>query len=717
MSKEKPIEELPAVDFSEFDATTYEEWKEETILALKGADFNKSMFTKTYEGITLDPIYTLENTKELTYPHTLPSHDGCLRGINISGYIKEPWEISQLSDAALLEDVNQILKRELLKGTRSLHVKLHQISLEGLSETSDSSAYDDRGVCVSSLADMEVLLNGIDITSSPFQIDTGESNKSILGLLAAYCQEHNIDTQRISGCIGADPIGALALRGHLTKGIDPCYDELAHGIFWTKEKMPRIKSIFIRSDVYHDGGANALEEIAYAMSSGIEYIKALKVRGLSISDIAPRIRFCFSLGSNFFMEIAKIRAARIIWAQIVKEFGGSDEEGKADIYARTSYFTKTIYDPYVNMLRTTTEAFSGAVAGVNEMMVAPFDEPIRSSDEFSRRISRNTQIMMQEEFNLLQPIDPAGGSWYLETLTDQVARQSWEIMQKLEAQGGILKALKVGMIQEKVEEVLEKRFKNLATRADRAVGTNMYANVTEELLDTRVADGKALSEARQKRVKAAKASRSEEKVQEALDNLNSNTLALGELIPLIAKAYVVGALQSEICQSDLLKDSALKVRAIAPRRWTEQFEEMRLRTEKFVKSTGKNVRIFLANMGPIPQHKARADFITGFMEVANFELIKNDGHPSIEECAKSAIESEADIVVICSTDATYPELVPPLAKLIKAGAPKMKVFLAGAPAADMKDAYLESGVEEFINVRSNCYQVLVDLQKAKGMFE
>ena len=366
------------------------------------------------------------------------------------------------------------------------------------------------------------------------------------------------------------------------------------------------------------------------------------------------------------MEIAKLRAARQVWAKIAESFGGDENAQRTEIFAKTSSFTKTVYDPYVNMLRNSTEAFSAVVGGADGLTVVRFDEAFKPESEFSNRQARNAQIMLQKEFNLLEPIDPAGGSWYIESLTDELAKKIWAELQKIEGQGGFLKSVRDGLIQKDVEATLQERFKKLARRSDRAVGTNMYPNMSEAAPEW--------------------------------DKIESAAPACG------CSCGCGGA------------SSGLTVIPIVPHRWTEQFEVLRRRTEEYKAAhNGDNVKIFLANMGPIPQHKARADFITGFMEVAAFDVLKNDGFKTTDECADAAAKSGALAAVICSTDKTYPELVPPLAKAIKEKAPTMRVFLAGEPAAEFKDTYVQAGVDGFISVRSNCLESLTELQNAKGM--
>ena len=510
----------------------------------------------------------------------------------------------------------------------------------------------------------------------------------LLGLLNARAKKLGDTEISYRGCVGADPIGEYAKSGK-SASMPICYRQMASAIRWTQANMPAVKTIFINASVYHNAGANAVQEVAVAMATAVAYLDALLEQGFSVDEVAGQMRFGFSVGANFFMEIAKLRAARTVWAQIIQAYGGSKEAAKIDIAARTSQFTTTVYDPYVNILRATTQTFSAVVGGVNTMTVTPFDAAVRESDAMSRRTARNLQVMMQNEFDLLSPVDPAGGSWYVETLTGELAEAIWAELQKIDAKGGILAVLEDASLQEAIATVLAERLQKLATRVDRAVGSNMYPNMQEKpLVKT---DAKT----------AAK------KTGKPLQGLEND-------IDSVTEAFLQGAVADEVYAA-LCREEAPAIRAMAAHRWTEQFEALRAATEKYIAETGKNVKVFLCNMGPIPQHKARADFSASFMEVAHFEVLRNNGFATVEEAVAAAAASGADVAVICSTDDTYPELVPDLAQGIKAAVPKMKVILAGAPAPDMKESYATSGVDEYIHVKANCLQILTDIQKERGI--
>jgi len=563
---------------------------------------------------------------------------------------------------------------------------------------------------VTTVEDMHVLLTGLDLAKFPLYVYAGANAVPLLALVAAARRASGEDMAEVRGIVGADPIGALAADGKLPASLDAHYDSLAAAARWATVNAPHLRTVFVRSDVYSNGGANDVQEVASVLATATAYLRALCERGLTIDEAASQIAFAFSMGANFFLQIAKLRAVRPLWAQIVGAFGGSAEAQKMRIHARPALFFKTIYDPYVNMLRNTTEIFSGVVGGIDSFESAPFDEPIRKGDEFSRRIARNVQIMLQEEFGLLQPIDPAGGSWAVETLTRQMKEKIWAEFQRIEKEGGIIAALRAGSLQESVAAVLAARFKNADLRRDRIVGNNMYPNMTETLLETRAEDTAALKAQRTADIDAYLSDIDVKHRDEALASLRQ-----AHSVDNAVEAALAGATIAELMTAVTEGNGAETVTAIAPHRWSERFEALRQRTEEYKAEKNDNVKIFLANMGPIPQHKARADFTTGFLQVGAFEVLGNDGFKTVEEAADAARASGADAVVICSTDATYPEIVPALAPKLHEVLPKARVFLAGAAPKDLLETYKEAGIDEYISVRANCYEILESLQKQKGM--
>ena len=712
LKKAEQQTDFPDVPLDEFTPPTYEEWKEACVALLKGAPFEKKMYTKTYEGITFDPMYTRAGTEDILPKASFPGMGDFLRGAQENGYVGKPWGIAQVCDETLPKENNELLRHEQEKGATIYHVRLDSASLAAR-DVRDAETPGDKGVSVTTIDDVHTLLDELDLEKFPLYIYAGASALPMLALTMGTLKASGKDISKLKGFIGANPIGELAEHGRNGASVSQLYDEMAACAKWTKEHAPELRTIFARSDVFSQGGANDVQEVAYTLSMAVSYLRALLDRGVSIDDAAKQIMFGFSMGANFFLQIAKLRAVRPIWAQIVGAFGGSAEAQRMHIHARPSLFFKTVYDPYVNMLRNTTEIFSGVVGGLDSFESSPFDEPIRKGDEFSRRIARNVQIILQEEFGLLQPIDPAGGSWAVETLTKQMKEKIWEEFQSIEAKGGIVKALTEGYPQSEIASVLEARFKAAELRRDRIVGNNMYPNMTEKLLDARPEDVEELKKQRKADVEAYLSDIDEPFKKEQLAALKD---AGENPVDAAIRAAQAGATIAELAEA--LHDgnrSTEQVDPILPHRWSERFEALRKTTEEYREKHGDNVKIFLANMGPIPQHKARADFTTGFLQVGAFEVLGNNGFETVEDAAAAAKESGADAVVICSTDAAYPEIVPALAPKLHEVLPKATVFLAGAAPKDLLDTYNNAGIDEYISVRANCYKILQLLQKKKGM--
>ena len=709
LKKSADVEDFPDVPLDEFTPPTDEEWKAACEALLKGAPFEKKMFTKTYEGITFDPMYTRKHTEDILPKGVMPGMGDYLRGVDAAGYIGKPWGIAQACDETLPAENNELLRHENDKGATIYHIVLDTASRAGV-DARQAEKVGDTGTSVTTVEDMHVLLTGLDLAKFPLYVYTGANAVPLLALVAAARRAAGEDMKNVRGIVGADPIGTLVTDGKLPASLDSYYDSLATAARWATVNAPHLRTVFVRSDVYSSGGANDVQEVAAVLAAATAYLRALCERGLTIDAAASQIAFAFSMGANFFLQIAKLRAVRPLWAQIVKAFGGNAEAQKMRIHARPALFFKTVYDPYVNMLRNTTEIFSGVVGGIDSFESAPFDEPIRKGDEFSRRIARNVQIMLQEEFGLLQPIDPAGGSWAVETLTRQMKEKIWAAFQGIEKEGGIVAALRAGTVQEGIAKVLADRFKNADLRRDRIVGNNMYPNMTETLLETRAEDTAALKAQRTKDIEAYLSDIDTKHRDEALAAFKADGSVQNAV-----EAALAGATIAELMAALTAGKGAETVAAIAPHRWSERFEALRRRTEDYKAAKDDNVKIFLANMGPIPQHKARADFTTGFLQVGAFEVLGNDGFKTVDEAAEAARASGADAVVICSTDATYPEIVPALAPKLHKVLPQARVFLAGAAPKDLLETYKEAGIDEYISVRANCYEILEGLQKQKGM--
>jgi methylmalonyl-CoA mutase len=476
-----------------------------------------------------------------------------------------------------------------------------------------------------------------------------------------------------------------------------------------------IKTIGVSGLPYNNAGANAVQELAFTLATAVEYLNEMISRELKVDDVAKRFKFNFGIGSFYFMEIAKLRAVRMLWSKILEAYEVKEENRKIFIHGKTSQFNKTFFDPFVNSLRTTTEAFSAIVGGVDSLHTNTFDESFNQSDDFARRLARNTQIILKEESHLDQVIDPAGGSFFVEKLTDDIANSAWKLFQIVEEKGGMLKTIQSGFVQDEISKVADTKRKDFAIRRSVLVGTNMYANPKEEMMELKKSDLNAIYKKRVEYIQKYRVYGDNKKHSSILEKLqNIADTKSYELIDNAVDAFLEGASLGEISKS--IRASAEKGISVTPLeqfRLSEMFEELRIASENYKKKTGSKPKVFLATMGPLKQFKGRADFSRAFFEVGGFEIIYPNGFASTDEAIKAALESKAEVFVICSTDDTYPDLVPPIVKAIKERSKDIAVVIAGYPK-DQIEEHKKSGVDDFIYLGADAHLVLNTLLKKIG---
>ena len=684
----------------EFEAASYEQWRKEAEATLDGAPFEKKLVTRTFEGIDVQPIYSID--PESADFAGLPGLAPYVRGTKP---VKAGWEISQEIPCGTPRAFNSAAHHDLLNGQNALHLSLDKASRLGVDP--DQAGPMDVGLCGISIAnihDMGKAFEGIDFSRVPLYLEPGSAGLSMWALLIAYLRKQKFDISKLKGSFEQDPIGELASDGSLPHSLELAYNQMALVTQWAIENTPGIQTLGVRALACNNAGGTAVQELAIALSTAVEYLRELEKRGLGINQVAPRIRFTFAMSGDFFMSIAKLRSARLLWARIVEASGGDENAAKMRIHARSSLANRSLLDPYVNMLRSTTEAFSAVVGGADSIHVGAFDEVIRPPDETSRRLARNIQIILKEECQFDHVTDPAGGAPYVESLTKELAQKAWQLFQQIEAKGGVAEALKAGFIQEQVNAAFTKKAEAVALRRESLIGVNVYANPTEKLIQPEVC---AISETQRKRASQIAEYRTSSDHQAQIQVLSQ----LGEVFSshpdqLVEKsidAAAHGATLGELSTTlRALGTDGPRVVPMPLRRLSAPFEKLRAHASEI------GAKVFLANMGPLGQHKARADFSTGFFQAGGFEVLGDRSFSSVEAAAKAATESEARVLVICSTDATYPELVPQFAKLVKQANPTKIILVAGYPK-DHIEAFKEAGVDEFIHIRANCYNVLRQL--------
>lgn len=704
--------------FSEFPPPAPTEWRQLAEESLAGAPFEKKLVTRTPEGIDLQPIYTRADAGA-TVAGEWPGLPPYGRGADALGARAGGWQICQELPYGSPPEFNAALLQDLNRGQNSVNLLLDIATRLGLDP--DEARPGEVGGCGLSLAtldDFARALRGVDLSAVPVYVPAGLSALPLTAMFSAAMIEQGKKPSELRGAILADPFSEWLGRGSLPAGLNSAYADMAVLTEWATRSGSELRTIGVAAGHWADAGGSAVHELAFGLATGVEYLRALAERHITPERAASRFLFTFSSGSNFFMEVAKFRAARLLWERAVAAAGAPPEAGRLVFHARTSLWNKTVLDPHVNLLRTTTEAFAAVIGGCASLHVAPFDECFRVPDDFSRRLARNIQLILAEECGLGRVVDPAGGSWYVESLTRQLAAKAWALFQEVEKRGGMAAAIRAGFPQETVDRLANERLAAVETRRDGIIGTNLHPNLKEKPPALNLPDYVALASRRALQVRSYRLATAPERDAEVMARLADLLGATpANVMKRLIEAFGRGATLGEV--GKVLRAGAVgepSVPRLRIRRRAEPFERLRARAEACLARTGARPRVFLANLGPRKQHGARADFSTGFFAAGGFEVVSNRGFETPEAAAAAARESGAPIVVICSTDDTYPALVPPLAGELKAGPNPPAVVLAGLPATPaLQDQFRAAGVDEFIHLRANCAQLLARFQDKLGL--
>ena len=592
--------------FDMFSPVSPEEWRAKAEVDLKGADFEKKMVWRTDEGFNVQPLYRGVDIKDFKTIDSLPGEYPYVRGTRTNN----DWQARQEIDAADVKEANAKALDVLNKGITSLGFKLH----------------DD--------FNLDVLLDGIftDIAQVNFAVCP---NKVVefAKVLVAYLEKKGT-ADKFVGSIDFNPYKATFKKGKKFEGIA----EVAAELLKVVAPVKGLRVLSVNSEMLSNAGAYIYQELGYALSWGNEWMAQLTDAGFSADEVASRIKFNMGISTIYFMELAKFRAARMLWAQIVKQYNPQcDCACKMVVHATTSRYSQTMFDSYVNMLRSQTQAMSAALASVDEITVTPFDAPYKKSDEFSERIARNQQLLLKEESHLDKVVDPAGGSYYIEELTMSLAQVAWKLFLETEDKGGFKAAVESYDVTNAVNASANARFDKVAKRREQLLGTNQFPNFTE------VSDGK--------------------------------------------KALTCCC----ACACEM-EDSAP---VLNNKRLASQFEDLRQATE----NAAHTPVVFMLTIGNLAMRLARAQFSDNFFGCAGYKLIDNNGFNTVEEGVEAAVAANADVVVLCSSDAEYPELIPGAIKALNGRA---EFVLAGPET----DEFKALGVTNFINVRTNVLSTL-----------
>ena len=593
--------------FEEFPSVSTEEWKNKIVEDLKGADYDKKMIWRTSEGFNVKPFYRKEDIEET--PCRTPGVFPYTRGNNPHNN----WHIRQDIHVEEASVANEKAKCLLSEGVTSL-------------------GFTIKGSMVSAKF-ISTLLNDINAEEVELNFKVCIKRTAYFAtLLAEYFVSCDYDLSKICGSIEYDPIGKELTHGKITTD----YMEDIRLLITETKGMPQINCVTVNAADLCNAGAYITQELGYALSWGNEYLYAMTEGGISADVAASKIRFNFGISSNFFMEIAKFRAARTLWAKIVEQYEPKEKEVcKMHIHTSTSMFNMTLFDPYVNMLRTQTEAMSAAIAGVESITVLPYDSVYETPTAFAERIAKNQQLILKHESHLDKVTDPAGGSYYIESLTESIATEAWRIFLEIEERGGFHQAVKNGNITQHINESGNNRRAALAKRREILLGTNQFPNFNE--------------------------------TSEGHVPLEHNCCCGG----------------NEEKKADTLSQNRLG----------SEFEMLRLTTE----NSGRRPKAFMLTIGNLAMRQARAQFSCNFLATAGYEVIDNLGFKSVEEGVQAALTAKADIVVICSSDEEYAEYAIPAYQQLNN---KAIFIVAGAPACteELQQAGIQNFIHVRVNV-------------------
>ncbi len=665
--------------FKEFPPVSKEEWKEQVVKDLKGKPFDKLIW-KTYENIDIDPFYTDSDLKTLEYQiKSRPGESPFIRGASSNN---NDWQINQEINHSDIKLASQLALSSLNSGADSLSF-ICEIRAQGYS-----------GIPIQNKEDIALLLNNIDIKTVPIHFKCGSSSIGILSLYINEAKKRGISSEDLSGSINCDPLKDLSLNGSFSIGKENSFNELKSLISYLDETIPNFKGLKVNSSQFQDAGASITQELAFTLSSGVEYLDRLTDMDLMVDQITKQMMFSFSIGSNYFMEIAKLRAARMLWATIIEQYKPKKESSKLmSIEVQNSSWNKTQYDPFVNLLRGTVETMAGALGGAGTITVRSFDSEYKTPDEFSLRMSRNTQLVLKNESYLERVVDPSAGSFYIESLTNSIAKEAWKLLQDIEGNGGFVESLKSGAIQKAIEQTRTSRDMNIATRKDTVLGVNQYPNSTEHILSSikEHLPGIKIEESKNKINIQDKLS-----IEFATEYLSNDGAYVGDLIYQEAN------------------NSEIRIEPLKPYRGAQVFEELRLATEKHAQDTGHTPVVFLLTIGNPSMRSARASFAANFFGCAGYNIINNIGFDTPEDGVNNAIENNADIVVICSSDNEYPNFTETITSKLHQINSEIKIIIAGNPTECIEELQ-NAGVDDFIHIRSNALGILSKYQKVLGI--
>ena len=704
-----------------------DQWASLASKELKGRD-PSALEWQTLEGITVKPLYTQEDVESLPHMGSLPGIAPFTRGVRATMYAGRPWTIRQYAGFSTAEESNAFYRKALAAGQQGVSVAFDLATHRGY-DSDHSRVVGDvgkAGVAIDSVEDMKILFDGIPLEKISVSMTMNGAVIPILANFIVTGEEQGVPRAELSGTIQNDILKEFMVRNTYIYPPEPSMRIIADIIEYTSAEMPKFNSISISGYHMQEAGANLVQELAFTLADGREYVRAAIARGMNVDDFAGRLSFFFAIGMNFFMEVAKLRAARLLWHRIMSEFGPK-KPGSLMLrtHCQTSGVSLQEQDPYNNVIRTAYEAMAAALGGTQSLHTNALDEAIALPTEFSARIARNTQLILQEETGITHVVDPLAGSYYVETLTHQLAEEAWKLIEEVEAMGGMTKAVATGMPKLRIEESAARRQAMIDRGEEVIVGVNKYRKDKEEPIDILDIDNVAVREAQVARLAATRAARDEARAQAALAELTRRAAEGGNLLEGAVEAARARATVGEI--SDAMEKIFGRHRAEvktlagvygAAYEGDAGFEQIQKDVEAFAEAEGRRPRMLVVKMGQDGHDRGAKVIATAFADIG-FDVDVGPLFQTPEEAAQDAIDNDVHIVGISSQAAGHKTLAPKLIEALRAkGAGDILVICGGVIPQQDYDFLKSAGVKAIFgpgtNIPAAAKEILTLIRAARG---
>ncbi len=711
-----------------FHTATLADWQKAAQKSAPGGDVTALNWV-TPDGIAVKPLYTAEDTKNLPYANTLPGFEPFLRGPQATMYAVRPWTIRQYAGFSTAEESNAFYRKALAAGGQGVSVAFDLATHRGYDSDHPRVTGDvgKAGVAIDSVEDMKILFDGIPLDKVSVSMTM---NGAVLPILAGYivaAEEQGVSQDKLAGTIQNDILKEFMVRNTYIYPPEPSMKIIGDIIEYTAKNMPKFNSISISGYHMQEAGANQALEMAFTLADGKEYVKTALAKGMDVDEFAGRLSFFWAVGMNFYLEIAKMRAARLLWCRIMKEFNPKNPKSlMLRTHSQTSGWLLTEQDPYNNVVRTTIEAMAAVFGGTQSLHTNSFDEAIALPTEFSARIARNTQLIIQEETHITNVVDPWAGSYMMEKLTQDMADAAWAIIEEVDAMGGMTKAVDSGWAKLKIEAAAAEKQARIDSGKDVIVGVNKYKLAKEDAIEILEVDNVKVRESQIARLNTIKQKRDPAQVQQALAAITEiANSGQGNLLDAAVKAIRARATVGEI--SDAMEKifgrhraDTQKVTGVYAAAYdsAEGWDKLKKEIADFAEAEGRRPRVMIAKLGQDGHDRGAKVVATAFADLG-FDVDIGSLFQTPEECARQAIENDVHAVGVSTLAAGHKTLVPAiLAELKKQGADDIIVFVGGVIPRQDYDFLYEAGVKGIYGpgtpIPASAKDVLEQIRKARG---